>query len=358
MIKPQEIKLYGDIGTWKNNGETFERQLTDIEKTGCKDLTIRMHCYGGSVFEGNVMFNALQRSKMKIKIIIDGIAASMASVFLMAVDDVEIAENGFIMIHSPSGFTQGNARAHQQATKLLCDLEDNFSKQYAKRTGLTVDQVKTQWLDGGDHWLNADEAVKYKFASRKITSPSKGVESLNKEAVLSMNIKSVYGRYTAILTNQNESEMKKELITIFELQGVTPESPDEDVIQLLKGKFDQLTQQVEQSNSAGEAAKESTINSLLDNAITEGKINANLRTTYMMVGKTSGTDVLSAILSAMNKHVPIVSMITKESKAGGIPEFRNKKDWTLDDFRMKAPKELRDNPKLYNELVEKEHGKE
>lgn len=360
MIKAQEIKLYGDIGTWKNNGETFTNTLYEIEKTGCKDLTIRMHCYGGSVFEGNVMFNALQRSKMKIKIIIDGIAASMASVFLMAADEVEIADNGFIMIHTPSGFTQGNAKAHEQATKLLYDLENNFSKQYANKTGLGVDQVKLQWFDGNEHWLNADEAVKYKFASRKIPSLSKGMQSLDKEVVSTMNIKNVYNRYTAILTNQNEKEMKKELIEAFPLTGVTEETPDAEFIQALKDKFAELEEQVEQGNAEGEAAKASTIKSMLDNAVNESKITADLRTTYEMVGKTSGIEALSSILSSITKRQPIVNMITKEAK--GQPStavtIKNKKDWTLDDYRMNAPKELINNPKLYDQLVEKEYGKD
>lgn len=361
MIKPQEIKLYGDIGTWKNNGETFTDTLDKIEKTGCKELIIRMHCYGGSVFEGNVMFNALQRSKMKVKIIIDGIAASMASVFLIAADEVEIAENGFIMIHTPSGLTQGNAKVHEQTTKLLYDLEANFSKQYANRTGLSIDQVKAQWFDGNDHWLNAEEAVKYNFASRKIPALSKGVEGLDKEAVLTMNVKSVYDRYTAILTNSNnnEQEMKKELIDYFQFPGITEESPDEEVIQLIKDKFEELQQQAEQNNAEGEAAKNKTVKSMVSDALKAGKITNDLCATYEMVGKASGIDALSTILASIVKRPSIVSMITPEIKGdAGTPQKKDKKNWTLDDYRMHAPRELRDNPKLYDQLVEKEHGKE
>ena len=360
MIKPQEIKLYGDIGTWKNNGETFTDTLDNIEKSGCKDLTIRMHCYGGGVFEGNVMFNSMQRSKMKIKIVIDGIAASMASVILMAADEVEITDNGFVMIHTPSGFTQGNAKAHEQAIKLLYDLENNFAKQYASKTGLGVDQVKSKWFDGSDHWLNADEAVKYKFANRKIPSISKGMQSLDKEAVLSMNIKNVYNRYTAILTNKNETEMKKELIEFFQLSGLTEESTDEEVLQALKDRFAELEQKVEQGNSEGEAAKAATIKSMLDSAIKDSKITADLRATYEMVGKTSGIEALYSILAGIVKRQPIASMIANESKhqASTTSTVKNKKDWTLDDYRMNAPKELTSNPALYNQLVEKEYGKD
>ncbi|MEI7504813.1 MAG: ATP-dependent Clp protease proteolytic subunit, partial [Paludibacter sp.] len=97
----KEIKLYGSIGSSGINSFDFSTQLSELEKSGCKSLTIHMHCYGGSVFEGNVIYNALKNSKMSIKIVVDGIAASMASIILLAVKDVDIAENGYVMVHRP-----------------------------------------------------------------------------------------------------------------------------------------------------------------------------------------------------------------------------------------------------------------
>lgn len=357
MSKSQEIKLYGNIGDWKNNGKTLSDTLANIEKTGCKELTIRMHSYGGSVFEGNVMFNALQRSDMKIKIIIDGIAASMASIILLAADEVEIAENGFVMIHTPSGFTEGNAKAHEQAAKLLNDIESNFSNIYAAKTGLNADQVKEKWFDGVDHWLNADEAVKSKIATRKIPALSKGMKALDKEAISSMDIKNVYNRYAAILTNKNDKEMKKELIDAFELTGITEETPDAEFVEAVISKFNGLKQDVDQN-------RDNTIKSMLDNAEKEGKIISSLRSTYETVGKTSGIEALTSILSSINVRKPIVQFIKPEAKhqqsnpTSTVGINKNKRDWTLDDYRMYAPGELKDNPGLYNQLVEKEYGKE
>lgn len=357
MIKTQEIKLYGDIGNWKNNGNTFSDTLANIEKSGCKKLIIRLHSYGGSVFEGNVMFNALQRSDMKIKVIIDGIAASMASIILMAADEVEIAENGFVMIHTPSGFTEGNAKAHEQATKLLYDIESNFLNLYAAKTGLSADQIKEKWFDGADHWLNADEAVKSKIATRKIPALSKGMKALDKEAISTMDIKNVYDRYAALLTNKNETKMKKELIEMFGLKGLTEESSDTAFLQGIKSLFDDLTGKVNENNEA-------SIKSLIDNAIKENKIHANMRETYEKIGKTSGVEALSDILSSMQTKRPIVDYIVggkgelSEHTDIKHPEMKNKKDWTIEDYRMYSPKELRDNPDLYKRLADKEYGKE
>lgn len=164
----KEIKLYGTIG--RDNITAFG-VINEIDKavsSGAKSITFRMHSDGGSVLDGNAIFNAIQNSKMHVKIIIDGIAASMASIVILAADEVEICENAFIMVHRPTGVDDGDADAHFQTSKLLKDIENNFIQLYSKKSGLTPGEVKTKWLDGKDHWLNADEAVKYGFAVRKV----------------------------------------------------------------------------------------------------------------------------------------------------------------------------------------------
>ncbi|WP_423127541.1 head maturation protease, ClpP-related [Gaoshiqia sp. Z1-71] len=360
MKSNEEIKLYGLIGEWKNNGESFSDMLDKLEKSDCKNLTIRLHSYGGSVFEGVVMFNALRRSKMNIKIVVDGVAASMASMLLMAVDEVEIAENGFIMVHTPSGITHGNAKTHKQAMKLLSDVEDNFSKQYSQRTGLSVDEVKANWFDGNDHWLNADEAIKYNFAKRKVSALAKNITNLDKEMVSSMEPQNVYSRFVALLNNQNDKEMKNELIEMFSIEGVTAESSDTAILNKLKEKFDALEQQVSSSKQKEEADKSNKIKSMLDNAQKEGKINKDIRASLETVGRTSGLDVLANVISGMSKRTPIADLVKTETRQATEEPApaKDRAKWTLEDYRMYAPNELRNNPKLYDELVKSEYGQD
>ena len=185
----KEIKLYGCIGSGGINSFDFQNQLSELEKSGCKNLTIRMHCYGGSVFEGNVIYNALKSSKMSIKIVIDGIAASMASVLLLAVKDVAIAENGFVIVHRPTSGENGDADAHLESAKLLKDMEMNFIKSISQRSKLPERDVKSKWFDSKDHWLNADEAIKYGFATSKVDAVTKELKTLDKGIFASMKLK-------------------------------------------------------------------------------------------------------------------------------------------------------------------------
>ena len=151
--------------------------------------------------------------------------------------------------------------------------------------------------------------------------------------------------------------MKKDLIDAFELTGITEETPDAEFVQAVVCKYNALKQKVDED-------LDNTIKSMLDDAQKAGKITSNLRSTYETVGRSSGIEALSSILSGITVRQPIVNQIKPEAKhqqqtpESSIGINKNKKDWSLDDYRMFAPKELKDNPGLYNQLADKEYGKE
>ncbi|KAK0329192.1 hypothetical protein LTR94_037805, partial [Friedmanniomyces endolithicus] len=76
-----------------------------------EQLTVRINSYGGSVTDGIAIHNALKRHKATVTTVVDGIAASIASLIAMAGDTVEMAENAQIMIHAPWGWNSGNSAA-------------------------------------------------------------------------------------------------------------------------------------------------------------------------------------------------------------------------------------------------------
>ena len=345
-----EIKIYGEIGTKEANSQQFTTQLAEIESKGAKRIVIRLNSVGGSVIDGNVIFNAMMLSSLHIKIIIDGLAASMASLLLLAANEVEICENAFIMIHRPTSDGGGNADTIESIVKPLRDIENTMILSFASKTGLSESDIKTKWFDGNDHWLNADEAIQYRLANRKIAAVAKDIKTLNIRSLKSLNVNNLYNRFAASLNNKNEYDMKKELIETFELKGVTAESSDEEVIQALVEKFDALEKQVNENT-------ESQISALLDSAIKSRKINPMQRNTYVSIGKTTGIAALTAVLNDI-RPIPTITSLIQDHK-GGIPPVnapKAKAEWTLEDYRKNAPNELKSNPKLFNELVKREYG--
>jgi ATP-dependent protease ClpP protease subunit len=341
-----ELKFYGKIGDGGINPGKFSNDILQLENSGTLKLIIRMHSEGGSVFDGNVIYNALQRSKMKVKIIIEGIAASMAGIILLAADEVEIAENGFVMIHRPFvNLPSGDSEELIQTAKLLQNMEKEFARCYSRKTGRSEKEFISTWLDGKDHWLNADEAVKYGFATRKIKAITKGPENLDRKLFASMGIKNVYDRYAVSLNIKNNSAMKKELIELLRLGGVTEESSDTEVLEKVKEKFTQLEKDLKKGTEEG-------INALISNAQKQFKIPVNMAETYREIGRKSGLNVLSSVLESIPVPRSIMSMIKPDSKTAGFQ--KDKSQWTLEDYRKHDPKAFERNPKLFDELYKKE----
>lgn len=153
-VDGNEAKLYGTI--WGGDGPYVSNILNSFFK-GKTDVTVRLHTPGGSVIDGNLIYNTLAKSKANVHIVIDGIAASMGSILILAGNKVSIADNAYVMIHAPSGDVRGNAKELQKVARLLASMEKNFISKYAAKTGKTEEEVAA-WLDG-DNWFSAEEAL-------------------------------------------------------------------------------------------------------------------------------------------------------------------------------------------------------
>lgn len=309
-----EARLYGNIGNWWTNGETFTAFLEDLESEGFKELTIRMHCYGGSVFEGNVMFNAASRSTMKINVIIDGLAASMGCFFLPSIpkENVQIAANALGMVHRPISGGGGDADDHKNEAKLLEDMEDNFVKIISERTGKKEDEVRKLWFDGKDHWLNADEMVQFGFASKKIKAVAGTLKELDKQILESSDVESIYARFAAVLdkNNNNNQNLKKMNIALwiaaFQLEGVTAESSEEAVLAAVQAKQNKLNERINALEKDAKAKSDAAVNAVLDGAETAGKFDnvagktkEQARAFYKELGEKSGVEVLNVVVAGL-----------------------------------------------------------
>lgn len=130
-------------------------------------ITIRINSPGGDVFEGDAIYNAIRRKAMtsRIHVAIDGVAASAAAFVAMAGDEIEIAENAFLMIHESWTYAMGNKRDIGKSVELLAKVDETIAKMMATRSGQKLEDV-TAWLEA-ETWFTADEAVEKKFADKK-----------------------------------------------------------------------------------------------------------------------------------------------------------------------------------------------
>jgi ATP-dependent Clp endopeptidase proteolytic subunit ClpP len=155
------ILLYGEIGNSRFDGvrsADMVRELKEAEAAYSK-IDVRINSYGGEVFAGIAIFNALRGSGADIRICVDGIAASMASVIALCGKPVEMSRYARLMLHSISGGCYGTKEDLLAAAGQIESLEGTLCEMYAVRTGKSAEEIRAAWFDGKDHYLGAGEAL-------------------------------------------------------------------------------------------------------------------------------------------------------------------------------------------------------
>ena len=160
-----DLYLYNVIDDFAYEGyaDSAESILKDINSLGnIKTLNVFINSPGGSVFEGISIKNMLERQKLKgcfINVVIDGLAASIASVIAMAGDKITMPENALMMIHRASCGCMGNADDFAKQIEVLNKIDLVLTNTYVTRSnGLLTEEDVTNMFNSGDTWLTAQEA--------------------------------------------------------------------------------------------------------------------------------------------------------------------------------------------------------
>jgi ATP-dependent Clp protease protease subunit len=158
-----EIYIYDEIGPdyWGLvSAKSVIDQLTKFGKDA--DVTVRINSPGGSVTEGQAIYNALLRHKGEVTVEVDALAASMGSYIAMAGKTIRIAENAMVMVHNPWSIAIGNAKEMREAADVLEKFQGQMLKTYVARTGQSEEEVSA--LLDAETWLTAAEAIEKGFA--------------------------------------------------------------------------------------------------------------------------------------------------------------------------------------------------
>ena len=133
-----------------------------------KDIQFYINSPGGSVTAGMAIYDTMQYIKADVSTICVGMAASMGAFLLSAgAKGKRIAlPNAEIMIHQPSGGSQGQATDIKIQAEQILRIRDNLNKILAENTGKTVEQIA---LDTErDHFMSAEEAREYGIIDKVI----------------------------------------------------------------------------------------------------------------------------------------------------------------------------------------------
>ena len=159
------IYLYGDVGY-----EVTAGKVAAFLDAADGDITVRVSSNGGDAYEG-VAITSLLRSYNRghVTIIVDGIAASAASVIAVGGGDTLImAEGAELMIHSAWSSVTGNAAELTAHANNLERFSRTIAGFYARATGISVDEWMA--LMEKETWYTADEAVAAGLADEVLRS--------------------------------------------------------------------------------------------------------------------------------------------------------------------------------------------
>ncbi|MEO1733183.1 MAG: head maturation protease, ClpP-related [Pseudomonadota bacterium] len=169
-----EIYLDGTVGEDFWGGECITAAgVRDAISGLTGDLTVYLNSGGGSVFEGISVYNLLKDYDGNVRIVVQGIAASIASVIAMAGDDIVMGDGAMMMVHDPASFWtdgRGTENDHMLTAKSLGKAANSMAKLYAKRTGLPVDEVRD--IMKSETWMDGDDAVDMGFATELAQDPA------------------------------------------------------------------------------------------------------------------------------------------------------------------------------------------
>ena len=126
-----------------------------------KDIQFYINSPGGSVTAGLAIYDTMQYIKPDVSTICIGMAASMGAFLLSSgAKGKRIAlPNAEIMIHQPSGGSQGQATDIQIQAEQILKIKKRLNEILAENTGRDIGEIERD--TERDHFMTAEEAKEY-----------------------------------------------------------------------------------------------------------------------------------------------------------------------------------------------------
>lgn len=167
-----QIYIYGRIGgNFWGEGTTAEGFIEQLQEIGDQEIELHINSPGGDAFDGIAIKNALRQHPARVNAVVDGLAASAASIVAMGADDIRMDESSQMMIHNAGGIVMGNKKDMREFADLLDKMDANIAEIYMNRAGGKL----ADWTEAMDaeSWYTAQEAVDAKLADGKLDRNAK-----------------------------------------------------------------------------------------------------------------------------------------------------------------------------------------
>ena len=160
LLRDSVVFLTGPVTTESANLVIAQLLFLESEDPE-KDISLYINSPGGSVYAGMGIYDTMQFIKPDVSTICVGMAASMGAFLLAAGAKGKrfALPNSRIMIHQPSGGSQGMASDIEIQAKELLDLKLTLNTILAERTGQSIETIARD--TDRDNYMNPIQAKQY-----------------------------------------------------------------------------------------------------------------------------------------------------------------------------------------------------
>mgnify|MGYP003356836634 FL=1 len=149
-----------------------------LSEAGGEEVTFNLNSGGGSVNAGSEIYTMLSSYSGRVVINITSLSASIASVFMLGADEVNISHQAQIMIHQPHFRNDEvvDKLSLERSINMLDSTEKSIAKVYMKKTGLSEDEILDMMFK--ETWLTSDQALELGFVDNIYNDTEESVEGV------------------------------------------------------------------------------------------------------------------------------------------------------------------------------------
>ena len=168
LLKERVIFLVGPVNDYVANLVVAQLLFLESENPD-KDISFYINSPGGSVSAGMAIYDTMNFIKPQVSTLCTGMAASMGAFLLAAGEKGKrfSLPNSKIMIHQPSGGSQGQATEIEIQAREILKPREQLNKILAERTGQPLERIARD--TERDYYMTAEETKEYGLIDQVIS---------------------------------------------------------------------------------------------------------------------------------------------------------------------------------------------
>lgn len=349
------VLLYGNVG----DGEKVDsgRVVTELMELAAAygKIDVHIHSKGGDVFSGIAIYNALRTVQADVTIYIDGLAASIAGIIALCGKPLYMNKYARLMLHRVSGGSWGTADDLRRAADVAEELEKDLASMIAGRCKMPVDEVKSKFFDGEEHYISAAQALDMGLIDGIIDTGDKLSDNVSNTEL-----------YNYYMNRLNEPQNHNDMAFIDELKKrpsfsnmgtedemlrhITTMENQAAKVPALEAKVTELTNKLAENQKTAHQA-------FLNQAVAEGRLTQEQVPVFMNLMVSDEENTRKAVEAMPKKGTTrAVNFLQTGGAAGGTESYFQNKTWDEIDKDERLAELKANYPDLYNQKFNAKFG--